>query len=193
MSKILLASTSPYRKQLLQQMGLSFDSRSPLANEEQLKEQSDLPAREIPLFLAKEKAKSLTQSYPDHSIIGCDQIAVLNDTMLNKPKSTDEAILRLQELSGKTHELVTALAVWNKDTWHTHVETAVMTMYLLSENEIMDYVRLDQPLGCSGAYKIECLGVRLFKSIETKDHHSIIGLPLLALGQILRDLKIFPA
>ena len=188
MRPLLLASTSPFRKKLLEDAGFRFKTQKPLVDEEELKNKSKAPLKELPLFLAKAKAESLVKDFPDHIIIGSDQVALLGDTLLNKPKTKDEAMDRLQELSGKTHELLTAIAVYCDGHWKTHTERASMTMTSLAPEEIVNYVERDLPIGCAGGYKIESLGITLFESIQTKDHHSIVGLPLLALTRFLREL-----
>ena len=192
MSKVLLASTSPYRKKLMEQAGFQFTTQAPLVDEEQLKQENKIPVRELPLFLAKEKAKSLVKDFPNHIIIGSDQVAIIEGQQLNKPKTKEEAKQRLTQLSGKTHELLTAVAIWHQNQWKTHIEEARMTMQSLSEEEINSYIDRDLPLGCAGGYKIESLGVGLFAEIHTKDYHSIIGLPMLAICQFFRDIKEFP-
>ena len=188
--KIILASTSPYRKQLLQQLNLQFTTVKPLADEESLKKTAKVSLLDLPLFLAQKKAESLITQYPQDLIIGSDQMGLLNNTPLNKTGTKDKAIQQLKTLQGKTHTLLTALAVYAQGKWHHHVDTTTLTMRSLTDEQIKNYVDLENPIDCAGSYKIEGLGVSLFEHVKTKDPSAIVGLPLMALTLILEKLSI---
>jgi len=186
--KLILASESPFRKQLMEQMGFDFKAVAPKIDEDQVRTTLNSAIEDWPLDLAKAKAASLTKDYKNSIIIGCDQTAFFQGKGLLKPKNKDEALKQLLALSGQTHRLRTALAVWKNKEWYTKVVDADMTMAEWSEESLKNYIERDTPVGCAGSYKIESLGPVLFKKIETSDYYSIIGLPLLALSDILTSL-----
>lgn len=188
--KIILASTSPYRKQLLQQLNVQFITVSPLADEDALKKTAQVSIHDLPLFLAQKKAESLITQFPQDLIIGCDQMGLLGNTPLNKAGTKDKAISQLKSLQGKTHTLLTAMAIYAKGTWHHHVDTTSLTMRPLTDEQIKNYVDLENPIDCAGSYKIEGLGISLFAEVKTKDPSAIVGLPLMALTLILEKLAI---
>ncbi len=189
MSELILASASPYRAQLLQQVGLSFSAVSPQVDEEILKNKYQGPPQKLAEFLAYEKALSLADDYPESLIIGSDQVLLFGNKILSKPKSKTEVIERLTTLQGRTHWLLTAICLLEKGEKQSWTVEAQMTMHSLSPKEIEDYYLKDQALGCAGGYKIECSGPLLFEKIQTEDHYSIIGLPLLSLLSALRIRK----
>lgn len=188
--KLILASTSKYRKALLEQLNVPFQAIAPLVDEEVLKKQSSVSLPDLPLFLAKKKAESLVSLYPNSVIVGSDQMGLLDHTPLNKAGSRQKAIEQLSLLSGKSHTLVTAVSVYAQGKWHHHVDTTTLTMRHLTKEQITHYVDLENPIDCSGSYKIEALGIALFEKIETKDHTAIVGLPLIALCRILETVGL---
>ena len=191
-SPLLLASESPFRKNLMKQIGLDFQSSKPLIKEHLLKAQLDVEPTELAAALAKAKAESLIPHARHSIIIGCDQVLLLNGRPLDKPSTAKQVTQRLQELQGQTHQLYTALAVYHEGQWSCETVVAEMEMRALSLAQIEKYYELDQTIGCAGGYKIESRGPLLFKSIETSDYYSIIGLPLLSLIRILSDLGNAP-
>jgi septum formation protein len=186
---ILLCSTSPYRKEQLQSLGYEFSSDSPLVDEEVLKKTyAHLPVEDLALQLAKAKAESLLKKYPRHVLIGADQICHLDKQVFSKPKTVDNAIKQLKSLQGHTHTLTTAVCVSYQNKSITHVNQTHLKMRSLIEQDIVEYITLDQPLYCAGSYMFEKNGQKLFESIRTDDPSSIIGLPLMALQTILLQL-----
>jgi septum formation protein len=186
MTKLILASTSPYRKALLQQAGLNFQSVSPLCDEENLKD-PQLNAMALTAKLAQHKAESLKIKFPQDIIIGSDQVLEFNGKIYGKAHTREKAILQLQELNGHEHCLVTSIYLCGPDTkTFFHTDVTRLKMRQLTDSEIRDYVDTDLPLDCAGSYKIEKRGITLFDSINSQDYHSIQGLPLLA---CLRALK----
>jgi septum formation protein len=186
--KILLASQSPYRKQQLKDLGLRFTAKSPKFDEDSLKGQGIAP-RALALRLAIEKARSLVARHPDYVIIGADQLVALGKKVLGKPGSAKNAVKQLQMMSGKTHELVTALAVIYKGKVWTKTVVASVKLHRLSEKEIRAYVKRDRPLDCAGSYKFEHGGFSLVESMQVSDPSSLIGLPLIELSAILRNIS----
>ncbi len=186
MFEIILASLSPYRAQLLHQIGLKFKAQAPLIDEEESKKLFTGTHKKLAEYLAFEKAMSLQKKYPESTIIGSDQVLLFKNNVLSKPKTQEEVIERLSTLQGQTHTLVTALCVLSPQHKKIVSVEAHMTMYPLSPMQIQDYFEKDQAIGCAGGYKIESHGPLLFEKIQTEDYFSIIGLPLLSLIAILK-------
>jgi septum formation protein len=185
--RIILASTSPYRRELLARLGWPFEAIAPAIDEEALKDPS-LGPRGMAEALAEAKALSLTGAHPDSIIIGSDQTCACAGQILNKPGDHAGACAQLTFLSGKTHELYTAVYLVFGNQRHALTDVTRLTMRPLQSAEVERYVAMDQPYDCVGSYKLEQHGIRLFSSIETPDYTAIVGLPLLGLNQILRRL-----
>lgn len=185
--KIILASTSPYRRKLLEQIHLTHSVMSPLVDEEKLKKESTVSIADLPLFLA-EKAESISTLHPNAIVIGCDQMGLIQNVPLNKAKTKDKAIEQLMHLQGKPHQLITAMVIRHESKILRHIDHTTLYMRPLSQKQIRHYVDLDNPLDCAGSYKIESLGISLFERIETQDHTAIVGLPLMTLIQLLESL-----
>lgn len=191
---LILASTSRYRFELLQRLHLNFEAIAPLANEDQLKQEwlsqssSHLP-RELAETLALAKAQSLTNLFPNQWIIGSDQLIDFEGEILGKAPTAERAFLQLKKLSGNSHQLITSVAlVRNNETPIIFTDTTQITIESLSDSEIKTYIALEKPFDCAGSYKIESLGIRLIKNLNTLDPTAIIGLPLIRLSQELRSL-----
>lgn len=182
--RLVLASESPYRRELLSRLQIPFE-----AMPHRVEEVPDLtlPPPEQVRKLACEKAQSLAQVCPDSLIIGSDSGLVAHGRLLGKPLSVDKACQQLSELGGGTHELVTGLAITDSATGRIEhdLEIHLLTFRTLSDAEIRRYVERDQPLNCAGSFKIESLGIALFTSIEGSDYTSIMGLPLIRLINLL--------
>ncbi|HEY4263411.1 MAG TPA: nucleoside triphosphate pyrophosphatase [Schlesneria sp.] len=185
---LVLASTSPYRKVLLDRLGLPFSQASPKCDEDAFKAQRSLGAAGLARLLATEKVNSLISQYSLDTIIGGDQVVDLDGMILGKPTTIEAAIDQLIELSGRSHRLATAVAVWDEGRLNTHVDITTLTMRTLELSAIRRYVEADQPLDCAGSYKLESRGISLFERIETADYTAIIGLPLMALTSMLRGV-----
>jgi septum formation protein len=187
MNKLLLASTSQYRKELLERLRIPFSVAAPGIDEESFKDPL-VPAYTLCQKLARLKAESLIQRFPHSTIIASDQMVLFGDEILGKPHTVEVAVQRLGRLSGHYHEILTALAVYDNEKWLQWIDRSRLKMRALSLLEIERYVAIDNPLDCAGAYKIEGLGISLFEKIQSEDFTAIQGLPLLALSQILREL-----
>ncbi|OUR85899.1 septum formation protein Maf, partial [Cycloclasticus sp. 44_32_T64] len=166
--KLVLASSSPFRKELLEKIYATFDTASPDIDE------SSKP-NETPLTLSKrlatEKASALAINFPDHLIIGSDQVAMLGDRQLTKPGSFEKSIQQLTLSSGNTITFYTSLCVLNSKTNETIIDTDICRVHMknLSLEEITNYVKRDKPYGCAAAFKSEGLGIALFEKIEGDD------------------------
>ncbi len=164
MTPLILASTSIYRKELLSKLGISFEVRKPLFDEDSAKlEVSWLKPAELCLFLGKEKARSLANA--QNCVIGSDQMLVLGSQILGKPGTVEKARAQLQQMQGREHELLTSVSVFFQGQEHSFLHRAHMKMLPLSEAQIHTYVEADQPLDCAGSYKIEKQGLALFEKI----------------------------
>jgi septum formation protein len=188
--KVLLASTSPYRKTLLQQLNIQFTVVAPTVDEALLKKSAQVSLPDLPLFLAQKKAESVAAQFPQDVVIGSDQMGLFKGQALDKPGTKDKAISQLQKMQGATHQLLTALCVIHKGKPHQHVDITELTMRALTEAQIKNYVDLENPIDCAGSYKFEGLGIALFEKAQTKDPSAIVGLPLMALTQILEKLHV---
>ncbi|MBY6189427.1 Maf family nucleotide pyrophosphatase [Microbulbifer agarilyticus] len=191
MRNLILASSSSYRRELLSKLHLTFESCAPHINEEALPGEAagDLASR-----LAREKALALAGKYPDHLIIGSDQVAECRGTLLGKPGTKERAIEQLTQSSGYTVNFHTGLClVDTRDMSHETVcETYSVHFRELNREEITRYVELDQPLDCAGSFKSEGLGITLFEKMEGTDPNTLIGLPLIRLVELLRHKGINP-
>lgn len=187
MHDLVLGSTSPYRRELLARLGVPFDLAAPRVDEEAVQRSGAEPER-VALRLAVAKAASAAEARSNAFVIGSDQVVDLDGEILGKPGDEEGARAQLARLSGRSHRLVTALALRAPDgTLRTHVDVHTMTLRNLGAAEIERYVASDRPLDCCGAYKIESLGIALFERIEGEDFTAIVGLPLIALARLLRE------
>ncbi|RUO60362.1 Maf family protein [Pseudidiomarina insulisalsae] len=191
MTAIVLASTSPYRRMLLEKILPDFICAAPRVDE------SAQPGESAPALverLAIAKAKALRDEYSKHLLIGSDQVAVVGDAILGKPHTEENAIAQLQAASGKTVTFYTGLAVY--DSAHDRVQSCVepfqVTFRQLTDAEICGYVALEQPLNCAGSFKSEGLGISLFARMQGDDPNSLIGLPLIRLLAMLREWQVNP-
>lgn len=192
--KLILASTSPFRRKMLADAGLAFEAVRPdideRAAEAPLADSGASPA-DVASVLAEAKAVDVSERHPDALVLGCDQTLSLGDELLHKPEDMEAARRRLLALSGRTHELNSAavLARNGEAIWR-HVGTAHLTMRKLDPGFVGRHLALvgDKALTSVGGYQIEGPGIQLFEKIEG-DHFTIVGLPLLAVLQKLRDLR----
>ncbi len=187
MKHVILASTSKYRKELLERLAIEFECMAPNVDEDLFKEKIADPT-ELAKILAKEKANAIAKNHPSAIVIGSDQLAECEGRILGKAPTEKEAFEQLNFLSGKEHKLITAFTVINNKEEISKVNTTVLRMKKLSPEQIKKYIQLDKPFDCAGTYKLELHGISLFDKIETTDHSAIIGLPLIELGNVLSQL-----
>lgn len=175
--RLVLASTSRYRRALLERLGLPFEAAAPDYEEEH---DLALPPEELVIELARRKALSLAPRFPDALIVGSDQVAELEGEILLKPGTEERARDQLARLAGRTHRLLTGLAVHEPATGRTEQALDVHEMCLrpLTAEQVADYIDRERPLDCAGAYKIEGSGIGLFEALRGEDYTAIIGLPL---------------
>ena len=192
MRQIVLASTSPYRKELLQQLQLSFVTASPVF-EEQIDQ--EVAPELLVKHLAYHKAESLRRYFPDALIIGADQVFVdPRRRILGKPRDAEGAVEQLRAMAGRSHTFYTGLAVIDSASEEAMIDVVTYTVTLrdLSEGEIRAYVAKENPVGCAGSFKIEGMGIALMSRMEGEDYTSLIGLPLIKLTEILRHFGVNP-
>lgn len=185
MTPLVLASTSPYRRELIEKLGLPFEAKAPLCDEEAFKKQIRDPVQ-LASTLAEEKAKSLSTF--ENCVIGGDQIVALGPEILGKPGSFEKACEQLKKMQGSTHRLITAIHVIHKGTPHSILDIAEIEMRELDGEEIFNYVQRDQPFDCAGSYKIEKSGLVLMKQIRCHDFSAIQGVPLIRLTNLMVTL-----
>ncbi|MEB7500083.1 Maf-like protein [Leclercia pneumoniae] len=185
MPNLILASTSPWRRALLEKLGLPFECAAPDIDETPQPGESP---RHLVLRLAQEKAQCLAARYPNHLIIGSDQVCVLDGEITGKPHTEERAHQQLMKARGNIVTFYTGLALYNTATGHLQTECEPFDVHFrhLSEQEIDDYVRKERPLSCAGSFKSEGLGIALFDRLEGRDPNTLVGLPLIALCQMLR-------
>ncbi|HDV7309437.1 TPA: septum formation inhibitor Maf [Enterobacter hormaechei] len=191
MPNLVLASTSPYRRMLLEKLGIPFECAAPEVDETPQPGESP---RHLVTRLAKEKAQSLAVRYPAHLIIGSDQVCVLDGEITGKPYTEEIACQQLLRARGSIVTFYTDLALYNSASGHLQTECEPFDVHFrhLSEQEIMDYVRRERPLNCAGSFKSEGLGIALFDKLDGRDSNTLVGLPLIALCQMLRREECNP-
>ncbi|MDJ0654280.1 MAG: nucleoside triphosphate pyrophosphatase [Xanthomonadales bacterium] len=180
---LILASTSHYRAQLLERLGLEFTVANPGFDE------SPKPGEDpssLAVRLAQGKAQAVASDHPDAVVIGSDQVASLDGQVLGKPGTRERAMEMLRNSSGKTVDFYTALSVVSAGTFLGMVDHTTVRFRPLEEDEIERYVDQDQPLDCAGAFKCESLGISLFRHIHSRDPTALVGLPLIQLAELLR-------
>jgi septum formation protein len=187
--RLVLASTSPYRRALLARLGLEFACVSPGTDEASRPAETPL---DLACRLARVKAESVAPGCPGAVIIGSDQVAVLGEQVLGKPGTVERCIAQLRQSSGREVEFLTAVHLVNGRTGkgESHVDRTVVRFRDLADGEIERYVATEKPLDCAGGFKAESLGIALFERIESEDPTGLTGLPLIWLCGALRRAGI---
>lgn len=182
---LVLASTSRYRRELLDRLGLAFRCEPPAVDE--TPRAAEAPAA-LALRLALEKAREVAQRFPDAVVIGSDQVADLGGEALGKPGTHERAVAQLQRMRGKTVVFQTAVAVVCASSGFEQAELAQVraTFRSLTDAQIESYLRTEQPYDCAGSAKSEGLGIALLDRIDNDDPTALIGLPLIRTCQLLR-------
>jgi len=188
-SRLVLASTSPFRQSLLARLGLPFQTVSPEADESRV-EQED--AQEMVKRLSCQKARAVASAYPDHLIIGSDQVALVDGHILGKPGNRENAIAQLKQASGKSVTFLTGLCLLDSQSGREQVICEPFKVHFrdLEEEQIERYIDREQPFGCAGSFKSEGLGIVLFSRLEGDDPNALIGLPLIRLVEMLRNEEV---
>lgn len=191
MPKILLASGSLYRRQLLLKLGLAFEWASPDIDESHQPNESPT---QIAHRLAEAKARHLASTHPNHLIIGSDQVATIDNYILGKPHTHPAAIAQLSSFRKREVTFMTGLCLFNPaaNRIQTSVETYKVRFRDLSDEQIENYLQHEQPYDCAGSFKSEGLGICLFEQLEGDDPNTLVGLPLIALTRMLAKEGIDP-
>ena len=185
MPKLVLASTSKYRRALLDRLGLSYTAAAPRVDEEAAVAET-LDALALQLAIAK--AESCAGAHPDAYVLGSDQLVDLDGEKLGKPGTLEKAEEQLRRLSGRSHRLVTAVALRHPNGTVEHgVDVHEMRLRVMTEAEIKRYVARERPIDCAGSYKVESLGISLCETVAGADFTAIVGLPLIRVCQLLRN------
>lgn len=186
MSNLILASSSPRRKELLAKLQTPFTVVTSHVNEEFEKNYSP---EQVVLELATRKAKAVSREYPNSIVIGADTIVVHAQQILGKPKDRDHARSILEGLSGKTHSVLTGVAIIHAESIQTFYEKTDVTFWELSSKEIENYLNSGEPFDKAGAYGIQGLGSLFVKSIHG-DFYNVVGLPISRLKKVLEEWNL---
>lgn len=185
---LILGSSSPYRKELLERLHVKFTTDSPQVDETPLKEETP---RDLSLRLSRLKARAVAQKHPGCVVIGSDQVLDLEGKCVGKPGNRENCIKQLEEMSGKTLIFHTAMTVIDANgLGHSTVVDTTIKMKELRRETIEAYVDLEQPFNCAGSAKLEKLGICLISSFESDDPTAIIGLGLIELTSMLEKCGI---
>lgn len=182
--QIILASTSPFRKSILEKLGIAFKTISPDVDETALDNEQP---EELVKRLAIAKAQAVAINHSSSLVIGSDQVAVIDNKILGKPGDHENAIKQLQYASGKRVTFYTGLALINTDSGNIQSEVVPYHVVFrkLSDELIDGYLKAEQPYNCAGSFKSEALGIILFERLEGEDPNTLIGLPLIRLSRML--------
>jgi MAF protein len=184
MQPLVLGSTSPFRKALLDKLGLPFITDAP--NTDETRRPGETPDRLV-RRLAEDKARDVASRFPDALVIGSDQVACVGDEILGKPGNRENAIAQLSAASGKAVTFYTGLCLYNtaNDQLQVAVEPFVVHFRVLDAAQIERYIDHEQPFNCAGSFKSEGLGITLFAALEGRDPNALVGLPLIRLVEML--------
>ena len=183
---LILASSSEYRRQLLQKLLIPFNSISPNIDESALAGEKP---QEMALRLAQEKAKKIGNEYPHALVIGCDQVATLDGEQLGKPLNHNNATTQLQKMRGREVLFHSALCLYNAATGNMQADVVpyLVKFRQLSDEQIESYLTKEQPYHCAGSAKSEGLGIALIERMLGEDPNALIGLPLIKLITMLHN------
>jgi len=184
--KLVLASTSPYRKELLQRLDIPFETASPDIDESA---RSGETPEQLVRRLSEQKARAVGTQFPDALVIGSDQVATLDNAIIGKPGNHETAVKQLSNASGRKVVFHTGLCLLNTATGNTQTEVVpyAVTFRKLTPKQIDNYLKKEQPYNCAGSFKSEGLGVSLFEKMDGSDPASLIGLPLITLISMLNN------
>ena len=187
--RVVLASSSRYRQELLTRLLEHFECCPPDVDEDVVK-QSGLTPAETACELARRKAAAVAAKFTDRVIIASDQLVDLEGQILGKPGTTERARTQLALLAGRPHRLLTAVCVRSPQRTIEFLDTTTLWMRNLTMGEIAACVERDRPLDCAGSYRIEGRSISLFERIDCSDQSAIMGLPLLRLSAVLREIGV---
>lgn len=186
MANLILASTSPFRKAVLEKLGIPFSTESPDIDETSLENETP---EQLVKRLSVAKAQAVAEKLNEGLVIGSDQVAVIDGHILGKPGDHANAVKQLQFASGKTVTFLTGLCLYNAATKQHQVEVVPFNVVFrnLTEQQINNYLDKEQPYNCAGSFKSEALGITLFEKLEGEDPNTLIGLPLIRLVRMLEN------
>ncbi len=186
---LILASSSPYRRELLQRLRLPFTTVSPDIDESPLAQESP---QDTALRLAQAKARKVGDLHAQALIIGCDQVATLDGAQLGKPLTHDNAVRQLQAMRGRSVVFHSALCLYNAGTGAMQADSIAYTVQFreLSDAQIERYLRTEQPYDCAGSAKSEGLGIALIAAMHGTDPNALVGLPLIRLVSMLQQENV---
>ena len=186
MKKLVLGSTSPFRKDILQKLNLPFECAKP--NIDETAQINEMPIQLVER-LAIEKAKAAAKGYSDALVIGSDQVAVCNNNILGKPHNFENAVKQLTQFSGQQVTFYTGLCVYDvtKNKSLSLVEPFSVYFNQLTSTDIENYLHAEEPYNCAGSFKSEGLGICLFEKLVGNDPNTLIGLPLIKLVELLKQ------
>lgn len=181
---LILASTSRYRRELLERLRLPFHVARPEVDESPVAGEAP---RGLAQRLARAKAAAISALQPEAWVIGSDQVAALDAQPLGKPGTRENALAQLGAMSGREIRFHTALCLMRGDACLEAMDTTTVKFRVLQSEEIERYVDAEQPLDCAGSFKSEGLGITLFEAIDSQDPTALVGLPLIPLSRMLRE------
>ena len=183
---LILASTSRYRRELLERLRWPFEVAAPHVDEQPRAGESPV---DLALRLAVEKARAVASRHPDAVVIGSDQVAELDGEAIGKPGTHDRAVAQLRRMRGKAVVFHTAVAVVRRSAGYERVEHAPVRVRFreLDDEAIETYLRMEQPYDCAGSAKCETLGIALLDAIDSDDPTALVGLPLIRTSRLMRE------
>lgn len=188
-TQLVLASTSPFRRELLARLGLPFETAAPGTDE--TAQDGETPTATA-LRLSEAKARAVAAHYPEALIIGSDQVACLDNMVFGKPGNHENAVKQLKTMRGRTVNFFTGLCLLNAKTGKAHLRgvPTLVTFRNLSDAAIEGYLHRERPYNCAGSAKSEGLGIAMIAKMEGEDPNALIGLPLIALCDLLEREKV---
>ncbi|MES2961890.1 MAG: nucleoside triphosphate pyrophosphatase [Pseudomonadota bacterium] len=187
---LILASTSKIRKRIMDEVGLEFTVKAPLFDEDSGKKKVKLSPQKLAVYLAEQKALSISEKFRDAYVIGSDQVCEFEEKEISKSNNAEEAFKQLKKFNGKIHfQNNAAVIAFNGKIIFRKFSRVKLQMRKMSAAEIESYVKIDQPWGCAGSYKYESLGKHLFEKISG-DYYSVLGLAIQPLIAFLHRKKL---
>ena len=184
--KLILASTSPFRKAILDKLGIEFDTASPETDETALENETP---QQLVERLSIAKAKAVADKVGSALVIGSDQVSVIDGEIIGKPHTHENAVSQLKNASGKTVTFYTGLCLYNSLTHQYQSEVVPFNVVFrnLTDEQIESYLKKEEPYNCAGSFKSEALGIVLFEKLEGDDPNTLMGLPLIRLVKMLEQ------
>ncbi len=186
---LILASTSPYRRELLARLRIAFEVAAPEVDETAFA--NETPSQ-LALRLARAKARAVLQRRPDAVVIGSDQVAELDGAAIGKPGSYERAAMQLRSMSGRSVVFQTGVCVTTRSFEEAALVPVTVRFRKLDDADIETYLRLEQPFDCAGSAKVETLGIALLDAVHSDDPTALVGLPLIQTCRLLRRAGLDP-